>query len=71
VNAELDRDEIGTVADLVPTKQLATIIRTSAEHVLAMAFSREGIIASPEKIARIAKEIGNNAASIVGVTEVG
>jgi hypothetical protein len=70
-NASAIADEIGTVADLVNVKTIAATIRESAQHVLAVALAREGIAATPEQIATLAREIGNNAAFIVGVLEVG
>jgi hypothetical protein len=71
VRVEEERDEVGSVSDLVPVKQIATTIRESAERSLKVALEREGVVATDEQIKRIAREVGNNAAHVVGVLEVG
>lgn len=64
-----DEPETSTLFDVVDAKTIATTIRESAEHVLAVAFARDGIAATPEQIKRLARELGNNAAMIVCALE--
>ncbi|MBA3843631.1 MAG: hypothetical protein H0X39_13650 [Actinobacteria bacterium] len=56
--------------DLVDASIIADQIRSSAECVLIVALAREGITATREQIKRLARELGNNAATTVGFLEV-
>lgn len=66
LDASADKQTLSDVADM---RTVASTIRESAEHVLLVAFDDSGIAATPEQIKRIARELGNNAAMVVGMLE--
>lgn len=67
----IERDEVGTVSDLVPVKQLAATIRESAEHVLRVALAKHGYHLTATELAEVAREVANNSAMNIGVLEIG
>ncbi len=63
-------NEIKTLGEVMPGKQLARIIRDSATAVLTAACEREGIALTAAQIATLAREIGNNAGGLLAITEI-